>query len=177
MDGLADSAGEHQSRFDALVPAPARAFQLAVAPDGRYASIFRDDLLGEWLARHELTSSGYQQTFDQLVPQGFVPVSVQAGGVGAATRFAVVFAKDDQAQPLEWRPPQGPVANQAIDDVVRQAMQRHRVRGAGLALVRGGRLVYARGYTLAEPDYPTVHRTCWRSNGPTAARLPRRSAR
>ena len=80
MDGLADTAADYQSRFDAIVPAHARPVQVAVSPDDRYASIFRDDLLGDWVARHELTSSGYQQAFDQFVPQGYWPV------VGAGRR-------------------------------------------------------------------------------------------
>jgi CubicO group peptidase (beta-lactamase class C family) len=159
MEGLGDTAAQYQSRFDAVVPARARPVQVAVSPDDHYASIFRDDLTGEWFARHELTSSGYQQVFDQFVPQGFWPLSVQAGGVGGATRFAVVFGKSDDVLPLTWQPPTGPVANAAIDEVMRQAMERHRIRGAGLALVSGGRLVYARGYTLAEPGYPTVQPT------------------
>jgi len=159
IDGLSDTAAGYQSRFDAVVPAWARPVQVAVSPDDRYVSIFRDDLLGEWIARHELTSAGYQQVFDEFVPQGFWPVSVQAGGVGGAARFAVVFGKNDQPLPLTWQPPTGSVANAAIDDVMRQAMERHRIRGAGLALVRRGRLIYARGYTLAEPGYPTVQPT------------------
>ncbi len=159
MDGLVDTAGDYQARFDALVPVRARPLQVAVSPDDRYASIFRDDLLGDWVARHELSSSGYQQAFDQFVPQGYWPVTVQAGGAGAAARFAAVFAKDDQPLPLTWQPPTGPVANAAIDDVMQQAMERHRIRGGALALVRGGRLIYARGYTLAEPGYPAVQPT------------------
>jgi CubicO group peptidase (beta-lactamase class C family) len=159
LDGLDDSGADHQSRFDALAPVGARPVEVAVSPDDRYASIFRDDEIGEWIARHELTSAGYQQTFDQVVPQGFWPVSVQGGGSGAGTRFGVVFGKTDQPTALSWQTPAGPVANQAIDDQMQHAMQRHRVRGAALALVRHGRLVYARGYTLAEPGYPTVQPT------------------
>jgi CubicO group peptidase (beta-lactamase class C family) len=159
MDGRLDGAGEYQSRFDALVPAWARPVQVAVSPDDHYASIFRDDLIGDFVARHELTSAGYQHEFDQFVPQGYWPVSVQAGGAGGAARFAVVFGKTDQPIALSWRPATGPVANAAIDDVMRQAMERHRIRGAALALVRSGRLVYARGYTLAESGYPKTQPT------------------
>lgn len=159
MDGLADTAGSYQARFDAIVPARGRPFQVAVSPDDRYASIFRDDLTSDFVARHELTSAGYQQEFDRLVPQGYWPVSVQGGGVGAVTRFAVLFAKTDQSVAVSWQQPAGPVANAAIDDIMRQAMERHRIRGAGLALVRGAKLVYARGYTLAEPGYPKVKPT------------------
>jgi CubicO group peptidase (beta-lactamase class C family) len=159
LDGLGDTSAEYQSRFDAVVPARARPVQVAVSPDVRYASIFSDDLLGDWFARHGLTSAGYQQVFDEFVPKGFWPVSVQGGGVGSHARFAAIFGKSDQPLPLSWRPPTGPVANASIDDVMRQAMERHRIRGAGLALVRGGRLIYARGYTLAESGYPTVRPT------------------
>jgi hypothetical protein len=65
MQGLADSAGDYQQRFDATVPVGARPVEVAVSPDDRYASIFRDDLLGDWFARHELTSAGYQQASDR----------------------------------------------------------------------------------------------------------------
>ncbi|MET0939034.1 MAG: serine hydrolase [Gaiellaceae bacterium] len=159
LDGRLDTAAEYQSRFDAVVPAWARPDQVAVSPDIRYASIFRDDLSGDFVARHGLTSAEYQQEFDQLVPQGYWPVSVQAGGVGGAARFAVVFAKTDQPTVRTWRPPTGSVANAGIDDGMRQAMERHRIRGAALALVRRGRLVYARGYTVAEAGYPKTRPT------------------
>ncbi|GAA1953219.1 serine hydrolase [Microbacterium deminutum] len=156
LDGLGDTAGEYQARFDALVPVGAFPHQVAVSPDGRYTSIFRDDRVDDWFARHELSSAGYQQVFDQFVPQGYWPLSVQGGGAGASTRFAVVFGKSDARLPLTWRAPTGPVANAALDDIMQQAMARHRIRGAGIALVQAGRLVYARGYTLAEPHYPAV---------------------
>ena len=159
MDGLADTAGGYQARFDAIVPTRARPSHVAVSPDDHYASIFRDELLGDWFARHELTSAGYQQVFDDAVPQGYWPVMVQGGGIGAQARFAAVFAKSDEPQALTWRTPTGPVTNASIDNVMRQGMERHRIRGAGLALVRGGRLIYARGYTLAEAGYPIVKPT------------------
>jgi CubicO group peptidase (beta-lactamase class C family) len=159
QDGLDDDFTAHQQRFDALVPVGARPVQVAVSPDGRYASIYRDDQIGEWIARHGMTSQGYQQEFDRVVPQGFYPIDVHAGGEGGGTRFAAIFARQEAVVPLTWHPPTGPVAIPALDDVIRQAMARHRIRGAALALVRQGRLVYARGYTCAEPGYPSVQPT------------------
>jgi CubicO group peptidase (beta-lactamase class C family) len=44
----------------------------------------------------------------------------------------------------------------AVDDVMREALQASNVRGASLAVVDNTRLVFARGYTWAEPGYPTV---------------------
>ena len=162
MEGLLDTAADHQARFDALVPAHARLVHVAVSPDGsRYASIFRDDQILNWSAVHNWDSAGYQQVFDTLVPQGVMPVMVQAGGAGTGARFAANFALDDTRQSLTWYPPTGPVTVPAIDDAVGQAMQRHRIRGASLALVQSGRLVYARGYTYAEPGYPIVEPTTY----------------
>jgi hypothetical protein len=155
-DGLADSSQEYQNRFDALVAVGAAPAIAAVSPDGRYASIFRDEHFPGWVARHNMTSAGYQSEFDTLVAQGLVPVSVQAGGAGAAARFSAVFSRSHDRESLLWHSPTGPTAVSTIDDVMRSAMQRHRIRGAGLALVRAGRLVYARGYTLAESGYPIV---------------------
>jgi CubicO group peptidase (beta-lactamase class C family) len=158
-DRLADSSQDHQARFNAIAPAGAYPAHVSVSPDGVYASIFRDDKFEGWVARHNMDSAGYQSEFNTLVSQGLVPVSVQAGGVGAAARFAALFARSFDRQPLSWHTPTGPVTVAAIDDAMRQAMVRHRIRGAGLALVRQGRLVYTRGYTLAEPGYPTVQPT------------------
>ena len=160
MEGLQDMATGYQARFDAIVPAHARPVHVAVSPDGgRFASIFRDDQVSDWIAIHNRNSAGYQQEFNTFVAQGLVPVMVQAGGTGTGARFALVFARDDIRKALSWRTPTGPVAVTPIDDAIRQAMQRHRICGASLALVKDRRLVYARGYTFAESSYPTVQPT------------------
>jgi len=46
-----------------------------------------------------------------------------------------------------------------IDDAVAAIMKLNGVRGAALAIVDGTRLVYAKGYTWALPDYPDVQPT------------------
>lgn len=159
-EGLQDTATGYQARFNALVLAHARPVHVGVSPDGGLiASIFRDDQCSDWVAIHNRSSAGYQQEFNTFVAQGLLPVMVQAGGVGSGARFAAVFARDDTRKALSWRTPTGPVAVTAIDDAMRQAMQRHRIRGASLALVQDGRLVYARGYTFAESTYPSVEPT------------------
>ena len=51
----------------------------------------------------------------------------------------------------------------AIDQAVIDLMKASNIRGAALAIVDGTRLVYARGYSWAEPDYPPVQpTTCFR---------------
>ena len=111
-----------------------------------------------WVARHGLTSAGYQQEFDRLVPQGFYPIDVHAGGQGPPPGLPhSSHGRDDRSARLACA--KGPTTVAAIDTLVQQAMQRHRIRGAGLALVRAGRLVYAKGYTLAEAAYPSIQPT------------------
>lgn len=158
-DGLAESAADYQVRFDALVPVGARPAFVSISPSGEYASVFRDDTTGEWTARHNMSSDDYQTAFNQITPQGLIPVHVQAGGAGSATRFTAVFARQDTRQDLVWQTPAGPVYVPAIDSVVQDAMRRHRIRGAALALVKNAKLVYARGYTFAEPGYPATQPT------------------
>jgi CubicO group peptidase (beta-lactamase class C family) len=51
------------------------------------------------------------------------------------------------------------VANTNIDNVIKQAMKDSPVRHASLAIVHGTKLVYARGYAMAEPEWPAVQPT------------------
>ncbi|MGH8071558.1 MAG: hypothetical protein ACRERE_41265 [Candidatus Entotheonellia bacterium] len=56
---------------------------------------------GSWIAAHGLTSSNYQQKFDELKAQGFHPVRVQGGGgEGDDIRFAAIFAKSLGSLPI-----------------------------------------------------------------------------
>jgi hypothetical protein len=98
-DGILDRSAEHQRRFDAQVTGWARPAYVAVSGDERYLSIFVDDQIGPWVARHGLTSAQYQAEFDRLVPLGYYPICVQGGGSGAGIRFAVIFAR--QEAPLQ----------------------------------------------------------------------------
>jgi hypothetical protein len=95
--GIASDAG-YQRRFNAQVTGWARPSYVSVSGDERYLSIFVDDDIGPWVARHGLTSAQYQAEFDRCVPLGYYPICVQAGGSGAGIRFAVLFAR--QQTPL-----------------------------------------------------------------------------
>jgi CubicO group peptidase (beta-lactamase class C family) len=46
-----------------------------------------------------------------------------------------------------------------FDEAVQLYMKAHDVRAGALSMVRDGRLVYARAYTFAEPDYPITQPT------------------
>lgn len=153
--GIADNATEYQRRFDAQVSGWSRPAHVTLDEHGRHLSIFVDDQIGPWIARHDLTSAQYQAEFDRLVPLGFFPINVQGGGSGAARRFAAVFAKHDQPLARQWTTV-GLGTAPAVDTVMKDTLAAAGIRGASLSVVNNTHLVFARGYTWAEPGYPTV---------------------
>ena len=114
-------------------------------------------------ARHGLTPADYQNEFNTWTGNGFFPACVQAAGPDkAAARFAVIFVKSETVVAKQFSAT-GPVSNANIDAVIKQAMKDSPVRHASLSIVHGTRLVYARGYTMAEPNWPVVQpTTCFR---------------
>jgi CubicO group peptidase (beta-lactamase class C family) len=157
-EGINETADEYQARFDAQHSGWGRPALVDISLDGRYLSIFRDDQIGPWKARHDMTSDGYQEEFDKLTRQGFYPISVRGGGFGPGHRFAALFVKQEEVVQRNWSIAGGPGVRK-IDAAVRGIMQDSNCRGAALALVKGTKLIFARGYTLAEPGYPQIQPT------------------
>lgn len=153
--GIADTSADYQRRFDAQVSGWARPAHVALDEHGRHLSIFVDDQIDPWIARHGMTSAQYQAEFNRLVPLGFYPINVQGGGSGAAARFAAIFAKQEWPLAREWRSV-GVGSAPAVDAVMRDTLVEAGIRGASLSVVNNIHLVFARGYTWAEPGYPTV---------------------
>ncbi|HMF96410.1 MAG TPA: serine hydrolase [Vicinamibacterales bacterium] len=162
-DGVGDSVATYQARFNAQTSAWCRPAFVTLNRSNQYLSLFIDRQIGPWVARHNLTPAGYQAEFDNWTGKGYFPVVVQAAGTDAASaRFAALFAQSETETPKQFSAT-GPVANTSIDNVIKQAMQDSPVRHASLAIVHAGRLVYARGYTMAEPNWPVVQpTTCFR---------------
>lgn len=161
-DGLTDSAAGYQARFDAETAAWIRSGFVSVGPGNAYLSLFVADESGPWQARHNMTPAEYQAQFNALTAEGYFPVCVQAAGPDAASAyFAALFVQQQTVVPRQFTAT-GPVANADIDAVVQTLIQASpTVRHAALAIVHGTQLVYARGYTLAEPDWPIVQPTTY----------------
>jgi CubicO group peptidase (beta-lactamase class C family) len=159
-DGLIDPPPDYQARFDAETAAWIRPGFVTVGPGNTYMSLFVANEIGPWQARHNMTPGEYQAQFDTLTAEGYFPVCVQASGPDAASaRFAALFVQQQTIVPRKFTAT-GPVVNNDIDNVVQAMMQAYpTVRHAALAIVHGTKLVYARGYTLAEPDWPIVQPT------------------
>jgi len=155
-EGVLDADAACQQRFDAEVSGWCRPSFVTLNQDSRFLQVFENNQIGEWYALRNLNAASYQSAFDEATRKGYFPLTVQAAGADRKTAsFAVVFAQNEKPATRKWSVT-GPVANDAIDSVMRQAMTKTPVRQAALAIVHGTKLVYARGYTLAEPGWPVV---------------------
>ena len=158
-DGVLDTAGNYQARFNAETSAWCRPAFVTLDTDNHYFSIFVNNQVGPWVARHNLSPDGYQNEFDTWTKKGYFPICVHAAGPdNTSARFAALFVQNENTVARQFHAA-GPVANAAIDAVIQKAMTDSPVRNASLAVVHGTKLVYARGYTWAEPDWPVVQPT------------------
>jgi len=160
-DGIDDNYATVQARFNALVSGFGRPVNVAATPDVGDLMMYDDSEDVAWQAWDGMTSADYQTKFNTLYPQGLRPVRVSAKGTGSAARFSAIFAdrEDGDARTLRINGPAGSAAVAAIDTAMEAVMTANMIRGASLAIVSGTRLVYARGYTIAEPGYPDVQPT------------------
>ena len=156
----ADTAASYQTNFNAETQlagyqlAAYRPAYVTLAGDQIYCSLFKDDVVGPWLARHGMTAAEYQTEFDQQNARGFYPICVQGGGSGNDTRYAAIFAQRDIPLAREWSVDGAAVpALASLDQTMQSFMQANGVRAAQLAVGKNGVTKFARAYTWAEAGY------------------------
>ncbi|HEY6343838.1 MAG TPA: serine hydrolase [Bryobacteraceae bacterium] len=162
-DGMDESVATYQTRFNLQNSIWCRPYLVSVTDEDSYASVFRDDQIGPWQARHNLTADQYQQTFNTLTAEGFFPIQVQGGGVGSNIRLAAIFTQTEAITPRVFTVTGYPATNDSntskIDAAMQAVMKTYGVRQAALGLANGTKLVLARAYTYAEPGYPIAQPT------------------
>lgn len=156
----ADPAAQYQTTFNAETQLPGyglhgyRPAYVALSADQTYCSVFKDDVVGAWVARHGMTSADYQTEFNQQTAAGFYPICVQGGGTTANAVYAAIFAKQDIPSTREWTVTGNAVASlAAFDSAFQKFMQTNAVRAAQFTLSKNGVVKLARAYTWAEPGY------------------------
>lgn len=160
-DGIAGDKNERQARFDAMREAWARPSLISATPDGRVMQIYVDNRIGDWSMRTEMTFDEFQDYRSTKKEEGLYPFRIASSGVGGNTRFSMICATQDVMIPRTFRVSGRSTAvkaatTTAIDDAMKSFITEQNLRGAALAIVNGSRLVLARGYTLAEPQYPDI---------------------
>lgn len=150
-----DTAASYQTVFNAETQLPwYRPAYVTLSDDQNYCSMFKDDKVGPWLARHGLTSDEYQVEFDAQNAKGFYPICVQGGGSGSNTRYAAIFAQRDIPMARQWTVTGADVPNlSGFDRLMQTFMEANAVRAAQLAIGKNGVTKLARAYTWAEPGY------------------------
>jgi CubicO group peptidase (beta-lactamase class C family) len=160
---ISDSGSNYQMAFNAETKLPGyelaayRPAYVAVSRDLIYCSVFKDDVVGPWIARHGMTGTEYQVELDHQLANGFYPVCVQGGGPHANPVYAAIFAVRDFPLEREWTVTGNAVPKfAALDHVMQQFNQANGVRAAQLAVVKDGVTIFSRAYTWAEPGYRTI---------------------
>jgi hypothetical protein len=156
----ADPAADYQTTFNAETQLPGyslhgyRPAYVALSADQTYCSVFKDDDVGPWVARHGMASAQYQVEFDQQKAAGNYPTCVQGGGTTANPVYAAIFAKQDIPSARQWTVTGTSVASlAALDTAFEKFMQANAVRAAQFTLSKNGSVLLARAYTWAEPGY------------------------
>jgi len=155
-----ESGASYQIVFDTETQLPGyqlagyRPAYVAVSGDGMYCSVFKDDVVGPWVARHGITDADYQALFNDQVAKGSYPICVQGGGSAGASIYAAIFAKQDVPLSPAWTVTGTAVPSLAgFDHAMQTFMQANAVRAAQLAIAKNGVTKFSRAYTWAEPGY------------------------
>ena len=104
----ADPAPSYQATFDTDTQLPGytlngwRPAYVAVSSDQTYCSVYKDDIVGPWVARHGLSAAQYQAEFNAQLAAGRYPIFVQGGGSGNNIVYTAVFAAQDQPTARQW---------------------------------------------------------------------------
>lgn len=159
----ADTGTSYQVTFNAETQLPGyqlagyRPAYVALSGDVIYCSVFKDDVVGPWVARHGMTGAQYQTEFNQQVANGFYPICTQGGGSTSSPVYAAIFAKQDIPSSREWSVTGTAVpALAGFDHTMQTFMQANGVRAAQLAIGKNGVTKFSRAYTWAEAGYRTT---------------------
>jgi CubicO group peptidase (beta-lactamase class C family) len=148
----AETATDYQTSFTAFRDAELRPSFVTLSEQQVYLSAFRDDSIGQWVARHGMTSDAYQNEFDTQIAKGMYPICVQGGGTGSGTRYAAIFAKQHEPAPRVWTVKGSGLSS--FDATVKQFMLANGVRVGQLTVAKNGVLKAQRAYTWAHAGYP-----------------------
>lgn len=102
----------------------------------QYAFIM-NKLDGRYSARHNLNSKNFQLQVDNHYYQGFMPISISGHDAGKSAGFTAVFKSVGG-----WKSKD---ANR-IEDKVRAVMKKYDIPATSVAIVKNGKLVYAKGF-------------------------------
>lgn len=132
---------------------------LSVSEGGQCVAVWCDDDAGPTTRVVDATLAAYQKAANTAALTGAAATLLTSRGSGTKARYSAVFATRLRPRARTFRPPTGdpvPGVTTAMDELMEPFMDKHAIRGATVAVAKDGRLIAARGYTRAEPDYEPV---------------------
>ena len=108
-----------------------------------YYACILEKVNGRYSSRHGMNNKNYQLQVDNHYYQGFMPISVSGhdagnqGGYSAAFKSVGGWQNSDIAQ---------------LDTKIKKVMTDYKIPGLSLAIVKDGKLVFAKGYGYGEKD-------------------------
>ena len=159
-DGTLDSLDTVRQRTAAQVSNWCRPVFLTLNKNQKFCSVFEASDVGRVQTVNLTDSIGYLLAYEQWVTQkGLLPICVQAAGLDAfSASFSAIFVEKDKASPRAWSAT-GVHDHTDIASNVRPAMTDTIIRQASVAIVFKKRLVYARGFNMAESNWPQAEPT------------------
>lgn len=134
---------------------------IATSDSQQYSHVWRDDRIGDWLVVVGRTATEFSADKVTYAGQGLILTCIAASGYGSAARFGGIF--QERLSPhvrSHSRTGLAVVGMSGFDAYMEQAlMETNLARNASIAVAKDGRLVYARGYTWAEPGQPVTQPT------------------
>ena len=97
----------------------------------RYAALWEKKAGPAWEARHGLTAAQYQQTFDQLVAQGYRLKYVSGHAFGGQDRYAAIWVKEGGPAWAARHGLTGAQYQQVFDELTKQGYRLVHVSGHG----------------------------------------------
>jgi CubicO group peptidase (beta-lactamase class C family) len=137
------TSSQYQAEFNKLVGQGYRLREVsgyAVGTQARFAAIWEKTGGPSWVARHGMTAAEYQGEFTNLLYQGYRLTWVNGYSVAGQTRYAAIWESEGM----------GDADLKLIDARVLGYMARYGVPGVSIAITKGERLVFAKGYGYAD---------------------------
>lgn len=102
-----------------------------------YYACIMNKVNGRYSARHDMNSVNYQLQFDNHYYQGFAPVSISGHANGKKAGYAASFKAVGGWKYNDVK---------QLDDKITAVLKSRNIPGVSIAIVKDGKLVYAKGY-------------------------------
>lgn len=147
------TASQFSADFNAHASAHQRlGFVLPRTGAQAYGQLWRDDVIGDWECIPGLTLTQMQNEISTRRPLGQYPICLQQHDTGASARYSAIFAMRDRVQARTLTRTGFTSSYFAgFDQYMEDHVRAHGIRASSIAITKHGRLVHARGFTLAEP--------------------------